>query len=74
MKPIRLTLENFGPFAESQTVDFTLLDEIFLISGPTGSGKTSLFDGMVYALYGELPGTRDPLRIKSNYSSDEGTA
>ena len=74
MKPIRLTLENFGPFADSQTVDFTQLDEIFLISGPTGSGKTSLFDGMVYALYGELPGTRDPLRIKSNYTSEEGTS
>ncbi|MEQ8350787.1 MAG: AAA family ATPase [Leptospiraceae bacterium] len=74
MKPLKLVLENFGPFLDSQMVDFTELDEIFLISGPTGSGKTSLFDGMVYALYGELPGTRDPLRIKSNFSDEQGTA
>ena len=74
MKPLKLTVENFGPFADTQIIDFRKLDEIFLISGPTGSGKTSLFDAIVYALYGDLPGTRDASKIKSNFTPEEGTA
>ncbi|MCB1165911.1 MAG: AAA family ATPase, partial [Leptospiraceae bacterium] len=53
-----MCLENFGPFADRQEIDFQSLDDIFLISGPTGSGKTSLFDAMLYALYGKPGGTR----------------
>lgn len=74
MKPVKLTIENFGPFADTQVIDFTQLDDIFLISGKTGSGKTSIFDAMCYALYGELPGTRDETKIKSTYTEETGTA
>ncbi len=53
MKPIRLHLKNFGPFLD-ETIDFSNIqsNQLFLISGETGSGKTMIFDGMVYALYG----------------------
>lgn len=53
MKPLTLKMHYFGPFI-NETIDFTKLDkELFLIAGPTGSGKTTIFDGMCYALYGE---------------------
>lgn len=54
MKPIRLNLENFGPFLNEE-IDFTKIqdNQLFLISGKTGSGKTMIFDGIVYALYGK---------------------
>lgn len=57
MKPRQLTLKNFGPFID-ETLDFSRLSEssLFLISGKTGSGKTTLFDGMTYALFGETSG------------------
>ncbi|WP_281198861.1 exonuclease subunit SbcC [Staphylococcus schleiferi] len=53
MKPIRLHLKNFGSFLD-ETIDFSNIqsNQLFLISGKTGSGKTMIFDGMVYALYG----------------------
>ncbi|RIL69877.1 SMC family ATPase, partial [Staphylococcus devriesei] len=54
MKPLKLTLSNFGPFL-NETIDFQhIKDEyLFLISGKTGSGKTMLFDAIVYALFGK---------------------
>ncbi|MBO1199623.1 SMC family ATPase [Staphylococcus simiae] len=54
MKPLELQLVNFGPFLEEH-IDFRQIEdnELFLISGKTGSGKTMLFDAMVYALFGE---------------------
>ncbi|MEX2960995.1 AAA family ATPase, partial [Staphylococcus pasteuri] len=54
MKPAKLTLTNFGPFL-NETIDFHKIDQnqLFLISGKTGSGKTMIFDAIVYALYGE---------------------
>jgi exonuclease SbcC len=72
MKPISLTLNNFGPFAEEQEIRFDNLEEIFLISGPTGSGKTTIFDGMLYALYGSPAGTRSEDDIKSNFMGETG--
>lgn len=53
MKPIVLRLENFGPFVD-ETIDFSKIqdNQLFLISGKTGSGKTMIFDGIVFALYG----------------------
>ena len=49
-----LKLNNFGPFL-NETIDFRNIDQnqLFLISGKTGSGKTMIFDAIVYALYGE---------------------
>jgi exonuclease SbcC len=57
MKNIILTLKNFGPY-KNERIDFTELDdnELFLISGPTGSGKTMILDGISYALYGKASG------------------
>jgi exonuclease SbcC len=58
VRPRRLELCGFGPFADAAEVDFSALDDIFLISGKTGSGKTTIFDGMCFALYGKVPGSR----------------
>ena len=53
MKPLHIVMENFGPFIK-ETIDFEQVetDQLFLISGKTGSGKTMIFDAIVYALYG----------------------
>ena len=58
MKPLRLTLEAFGPYAGCQDLNFADLKDqsFFLIHGPTGAGKTSILDGICYALYGETSG------------------
>ncbi|MDP2847401.1 MAG: SMC family ATPase [Humidesulfovibrio sp.] len=58
MKPLLLTLRAFGPFAGEQAVDFTRTgtNPFLLINGPTGAGKTSLLDGLCYALYGKASG------------------
>lgn len=58
MRPLRLKLEAFGPFAESQSVDFRgfRYSRLFLIQGPVGSGKTFLLDGICFALYGRSSG------------------
>ncbi|MEE8586411.1 MAG: SMC family ATPase, partial [Acidobacteriota bacterium] len=54
MRPIRLELEGFTSFRKRAEVDFSNLD-IFAITGPTGAGKTSLIDALIYALYGRTP-------------------
>ena len=53
MKPIKLTLEAFGPYLKRTVIDFSELNNasLFLITGPTGGGKTSILDGMCFALY-----------------------
>ncbi|AXK33771.1 SMC family ATPase [Streptomyces armeniacus] len=60
MRPHRLTLTAFGPFAGTQRVDFDELCAagLFLLHGATGAGKTSLLDAVCFALYGGVPGTR----------------
>ena len=55
MKPISVTFQCFGPYLERQEIDFTELEKsgLFLITGETGSGKTTILDAICYALYGE---------------------
>ena len=55
MRPIRLVLRAFGPYANEQEIDFRELENctFFLIHGPTGSGKTSILDSIAFALYGD---------------------
>ena len=54
-------MENFGPYRERTEVDFSRLGPIFLVCGPTGAGKTTIFDAMTYALYGAVAGSRKGL-------------
>ncbi len=71
MKPISLTIEAFGPYRDSVTLDFNELQDhsMFLIAGPTGAGKTSILDAIVYALYGEPSGeVRKTDAIRSDFA------
>ena len=58
MRPIKMTLTAFGPFADTQSVDFrpALSSRLFGIYGPTGAGKTSILDGICFSLFGESSG------------------
>lgn len=72
MKPLKLILEAFGPYPGREVIDFKELkhNRLFLISGPTGAGKTTIFDGISYALYGEANGElRDSDDLISQFAS-----
>lgn len=77
MIPIRLELEAFLPFKEKQTLDFTLIQQnrMFLVTGNTGAGKTSIFDAICFALFGQASGSqRAADNIKSQFAADDVTA
>ena len=59
MRPVKLVMSAFGPFAGKEEVDFARLGRrgLFLITGNTGAGKTSIFDGITFALYGRTSGS-----------------
>ncbi len=72
MKPIKLRIINIGPFVGEHIIDFTNLDNIYVITGKTGSGKTTILDCITYALYGKLPGSRaapDRRYMRSDFCS-----
>ncbi len=68
MKPLKLELQAFGPFVDKQEVDFEALSQkgLFLIKGDTGSGKTTIFDAMTFALYGGSSGEETKVKIGRN--------
>jgi len=71
MKPIRLTVQAFGPYAGTQEIDFGDLDDrtLFLISGTTGSGKTTVLDAICFALYGDTSGQdRSATQMRSQHA------
>jgi len=73
VRPRRLELTAFGPFAGREVVDFDALADagLFLVTGLTGAGKTSLLDALSFALYGRVPGTRRPDRLRSDHAPPE---
>ena len=74
MKPIKLIMSSFGPYAgEVPAIDFTEFEDkgLFLISGDTGAGKTTIFDAICFALYGKVSGSyRDTKNLRSEYAKD----
>ena len=71
MRPLKLTMTAFGPYAGTETVDFDRLGTtgLYLITGDTGAGKTTIFDAIIYALYGKASGpNREPGMLKSKYA------
>lgn len=73
MKPLKLTMQAFESYKGKVTLDFTLFDHsLFLIDGVTGAGKTTIFDGICYALYGQLGGElREKISPRSDYASED---
>ena len=75
MKPIRLTMQAFGSYGMRTTVDFEKPSQnLFLISGDTGAGKTTIFDAIVFALYGEtgsVSNKKDGIELQSQYAGPD---
>ena len=70
MRPLKLSMQAFGSYQDLFEIDFVRLGQhgVFSITGPTGSGKTTIFDAMVYALYGKLPGKREADDVRSHFA------
>ena len=73
MRLHRMAVTAFGPFADTQTVDFDALAAggLFLLRGATGAGKSSVLDAVCYALYGTLPGSRPRTRLRSDHAAPD---
>ncbi|MFD2443748.1 AAA family ATPase [Bacillus sp. CGMCC 1.16607] len=74
MRPLKLTLQAFGPYAGKETIDFTQLGNrtMFVISGKTGSGKTTIFDGISYGIYGKASGEdRNGTELRSQFADED---
>ena len=74
MRLHHLQIVGFGPFADPVSIDFDALSDagLFLLSGPTGAGKSSVLDAVCFALYGDVPGDRAAARrLRSDHAADD---
>lgn len=74
MRPVTMRLCGWGPYREEQDIDFERLSSrgLFLITGDTGAGKTTLFDAITYAVYGDMSGQlREKNTVRSDFADDE---
>ncbi|WP_302626679.1 SMC family ATPase [uncultured Eubacterium sp.] len=74
MRPVKLTMSAFGPYAGCEVVEFDKLGDrgLYLITGDTGAGKTTIFDAIVFALYGEASGdNRETAMFRSKYAKED---
>ena len=74
MRPLTLTMNAFGPYAKKETVPFEIMGNsgIYIITGDTGAGKTTVFDGITFALYGEASGNnRTGNMLHSDFASPD---
>ena len=74
MKPLKIVMSAFGPYAGEVELDFSLLEAqgVFLITGPTGAGKTTIFDALTFALFGESSGSvRTVDSLRSDFATPE---
>ncbi|MCC3359117.1 AAA family ATPase [Bacillus sp. REN16] len=75
MRPIKLSMTAFGPYKDTEVIDFTELknNRLFVISGNTGAGKTTIFDAICFALYGSASGEdrSDTRYMRSDFADDD---
>ena len=74
MRPIKLIMSAFGPYASKTVLNLDELgtNGLYLITGDTGAGKTTIFDAITYALYGQTSGgKRDGNMMRSHYADEE---